>query len=34
VEAAASASKFGPLPTGFRDDVLPVYFSFDPALIR
>lgn len=32
VESAAAA--FGPLPTGFRDDVLPVMFSFDPRLIR
>ncbi len=32
VESAASA--FGPLPTGFQDDVLPVMFSFDPRLIR
>ncbi len=32
VEAAAPS--FGPLPTGFRDDVLPVIFSFDPRLIR
>lgn len=32
VESAANA--FGPLPTGFRDDVLPVMFSFDPRLIR
>jgi protein TonB len=32
VESAASA--FGPLPSGFRDDVLPVMFSFDPRLIR
>lgn len=32
VEAAATA--FGPLPTGFRDDVLPVVFSFDPRIIR
>ena len=30
----AAATKFGPLPTGFRDDVLPVWFSFDPKLIR
>ena len=30
----AAASKFGPLPSGFRDDVLPVVFSFDPRLIR
>lgn len=32
VEAAARA--FGPLPSGFRDDVLPVVFSFDPSLLR
>ena len=32
VESAANA--FGPLPSGFRDDVLPVMFSFDPRLIR
>lgn len=33
--AVESASKaFGPLPSGFRDDVLPVMFSFDPRLIR
>lgn len=32
VESAAAA--FGPLPSGFRDDVLPVMFSFDPRLIR
>lgn len=32
VESAANA--FGPLPAGFRDDVLPVMFSFDPRLIR
>ena len=32
VESAAKA--FGPLPAGFRDDVLPVMFSFDPKLIR
>ena len=25
---------FGPLPAGFREDVLPVMFSFDPRLIR
>ena len=30
----AASKKFGPLPTGFRDDVLPVLFSFDPHLIR
>ena len=32
VESAAKS--FGPLPAGFRDDVLPVMFSFDPRLIR
>jgi len=32
VESAASA--FGKLPAGFRDDVLPVIFNFDPRLIR
>lgn len=32
VESAATA--FGPLPSGFREDVLPVMFSFDPRLIR
>jgi protein TonB len=32
VESASNA--FGPLPSGFRDDVLPVMFSFDPRLIR
>lgn len=32
VESAAGA--FGALPNGFRDDVLPVMFSFDPRLIR
>jgi len=30
----SAASRFGPLPDGFRDDVLPVMFSFDPRLIR
>lgn len=34
VEAAAALKAFGPLPEGFRDDVLPVFFSFDPRLIR
>lgn len=29
----ASAS-FGPLPDGFRDDVLPVVFSFDPKFLQ
>ena len=34
VEAASSARRFGPLPTGFPDDVLPVVFSFDPAFLK
>lgn len=34
VEAAARARSFGPLPGGFSDDVLPVFFSFDPDFIR
>ena len=32
VEQAAKA--FGPLPEGFREDVLPVVFSFDPNFLR
>jgi periplasmic protein TonB len=32
IEKAASA--FGPLPSDFHDDVLPVYFSFDPRLLH
>jgi periplasmic protein TonB len=32
IEKAAGA--FGPLPDGFHDDVLPVYFSFDPRLLH
>ena len=34
VEAAGRSLSFGPLPDGFRDDVLTVIFSFDPQLIR
>jgi protein TonB len=34
VEAASSARAFGPLPTGFTDDVLPVVFSFDPDFLK
>jgi periplasmic protein TonB len=26
--------KFGALPAGFRDDVLPIVFSFDPSLLQ
>jgi len=32
IEKAAGA--FGPLPDAFHDDVLPVYFSFDPRLLH
>jgi outer membrane biosynthesis protein TonB len=32
VEAAANANRFGPLPAGFREDILPVIFRFTPAL--
>ena len=34
IEAASSARRFGPLPAGFPDDVLPVVFSFDPEFLR
>ena len=34
VEAASSMRAFGPLPTGFPDDVLPVVFSFDPEFMK
>jgi protein TonB len=31
---ARGQTPFGRLPSGFREDVLPVMFSFDPRLIR
>ena len=34
VEAAANRNAFGPLPPGFREDILPVRFTFDPVTIR
>lgn len=34
VEAAADAKVFGPLPPGFREDILPVTFRFTPLLFR
>ena len=34
VEQAGSGHAFGPLPTGFTDDVLPVIFSFDPRVLH
>ena len=30
----AAARNFGPLPTGFSDDILPISFRFDPAALR
>lgn len=30
IESVGNSRKFGPLPTGFSDDVLPVYFTFRP----
>jgi periplasmic protein TonB len=32
IEAVGSTKGFGPLPTGWNDDVLVVYFTFDYAL--
>jgi periplasmic protein TonB len=34
VEAAGSSRSFGALPSAYRDDVLTVYFSFDPRVLR
>ncbi|HEU4642872.1 MAG TPA: TonB C-terminal domain-containing protein [Gemmatimonadaceae bacterium] len=34
VEQAGQVQAFGPLPSGFSDDVLPVIFSFDPRVLR
>lgn len=34
IEAVARSRAFGPLPTGFADDVLPVTFAFDPRLVH
>lgn len=34
VEAAATAKAFGPLPSGYPNDALPVTFRFDPRLLR
>lgn len=34
VEAVGQRKSFGTLPAGFRDDVLPVVFSFDPTVLR
>jgi periplasmic protein TonB len=34
IESAGSAKAFGPLPTNYVNDFLPLIFSFDPSLIR
>jgi protein TonB len=34
VDQAAQVKAFGPLPSGFADDVLPVIFSFDPRVLH
>ena len=34
VDQAAKVKAFGPLPSAFSDDVLPVIFSFDPRVLR
>jgi protein TonB len=34
VEQAAAVKAFGPLPSDFPDDVLPVIFSFNPQVLR
>ncbi|MEW5918067.1 MAG: TonB C-terminal domain-containing protein, partial [Gemmatimonadota bacterium] len=34
VEAAAAARAFGPLPSGWGDDVLKIIFTFEPGLVR
>jgi protein TonB len=34
VEAVGQRRAFGALPAGFKDDVLPVVFSFDPSVLR
>jgi outer membrane biosynthesis protein TonB len=34
VESAANAREFGPLPPGFREDVLPVTMRFSPTIIK
>jgi protein TonB len=34
VESAAAARSFGPLPTGWGDDVLRIIFTFEPSLVN
>jgi protein TonB len=30
----AASRSFGPLPTGYTDDILPIVFSFDPSKLK
>ncbi|HEX5409805.1 MAG TPA: TonB C-terminal domain-containing protein [Gemmatimonadaceae bacterium] len=34
IDQAGQVKAFGPLPSGFSDDVLPVIFSFDPRVLK
>jgi protein TonB len=34
VDAASRTRAFGPLPSGYRDDVLPVTFDFSPTFLQ
>jgi protein TonB len=34
IDQAGQVKAFGPLPSGFTDDVLPVIFSFDPRVLK
>ncbi len=34
IESAGTAGVFGPLPDGFKGDILPVSFFFDPRTLR
>jgi protein TonB len=34
IESVGRSKAFGPLPTGFAGDVLPVVFLFDPKILR
>ncbi|HEU4989029.1 MAG: TonB C-terminal domain-containing protein [Gemmatimonadota bacterium] len=34
IDAAGTSHAFGPLPSGYPDDVLPVIFNFDPRIIH
>jgi outer membrane biosynthesis protein TonB len=34
VEAAANAKAFGALPSGYKEDILPITFRFSPSLVK